>query len=341
MTIKDIATKTGLSIATVSLVLINKACRISAETRQRVLDVAAELNYRPNRLAVSLITKKTKTIGLVVPDISNMFFAELCKGAEQEAQRRGYNIILCCTNDNPDKDLEYANVLLDRNVDALVLAMAGNAAGNKAADCIKQSKDVGKPVVLLDRTFPEVETISVRIDHELGAYLATKHLLELGHVKIGCITGPAGLGTSQERFFGYLKALQEYGIPLDSGIVRAGDYHISSGYDLAKDLIDAGVSAIFACNDMMAYGVYKRAQEMQVPIPSRLSVVGFDNNFFSEIIDVPLTTIHQPVIELGTSAVETAIRLIKNPQAQTGDLVFKPELIVRSSTAPAYTPSMQ
>ena len=219
VTIKDVAEKAGLSVSTVSLVLNNKPHRISEETRQRVLEVARQMNYRPNRLAVGLIKNRTNTIGLLIPDITNMFFAEIAKGAEMGCQEQGYSMILCNTNDNPQKDIDYVNVLLERGVDGIIFVMAVNSSNNKARECYELLRQFEKPVVLVDRVVEELELPSVATDNELGGYLATRHLLELGHTRIGCITGPMGSQSSKQRLFGYIRALQEYDIPFYSGLV--------------------------------------------------------------------------------------------------------------------------
>jgi LacI family transcriptional regulator len=337
VTIKDIAKKTGLSVSTVSLVLNHKKHRISEETCRRVMQAAEELHYRPNQMAVGLITKKTRTIGLIVPDVTNMFFAEIAKGAEAQCQKSGYSIILCNTNDNPEKDIDYINVLMDRGVDGILFTMAVNSTTNKASECIKIFNQFEKPAILVDRVlnvnnsdngFP-----SVTVDNELGGYLATCHLLELGHRKIGCITGPMGAQSSQQRLFGYIRALQEFNCPFDQTLIKEGDYHTSSGQILFKEFFKQGVTAVFAFNDMIAYGVYCQAKKIGLHIPQDLSIVGFDDLPFSEILETPLTSMKQPAYEIGECAVKKMIEKINNPQLQTKNTVFKPELIVRKSTS--------
>ena len=334
VTIKDVAEKAGLSVSTVSLVLNHKPHRISEETRQRVLQVARELNYHPNRMAVSLIKNRTNTIGLLIPDITNMFFAEIAKGAEVGCQELGYSMILCNTNDNPQKDIDYVNVLLERGVDGIIFVMAVNSSNNKARECYDLLRQFEKPVVLVDRTVEDLELPSVSTDNELGGYLATRHLLELGHRRIGCITGPMGSQSSKRRLFGYIRALQEYAVPFRAELVAEGNYHADSGYRLSRRLLKSGVTAILACNDMMSYGVYRRARRERLRIPEDLSVVGFDDVTFSEMAEVPLTTVAQPAYRIGRASVEKLLELLQNGTLSERTLVFPPELIVRRSTAP-------
>lgn len=336
VTIKDIARNTGLSVSTVSLVLNRKSGRISEKTIRKVMEAAEGMNYHPNRLAVGLITKKTQTLGLIIPDIANAFFAEIAKGAEAECQKQDYSLILCNTNDNPQKDVDYANVLIDKGVDGILFTMAVSSQVHKDSQCFEIVKQAEKPMILVDRAVqdesPEMSAPCVGVDNELGGYLATKHLLGMGHGKIGYISGPMGEQSSQKRLFGYIKALQEAGVTFDPTFIKVGDYHMETGYRLSGELIEQGVSAIFAGNDMMAYGVYKQAKERGIAIPRDLSVVGFDDLQFSQFMEVPLTSMRQPAYEIGECAVRKIISWIENPEEVPESVRFKPELMARASS---------
>lgn len=335
-TLKDIAEATGLSVSSVSLVLNNRPHRISHESCQKILKAARELDYHPNQAAVSLITKRSKSIGLVIPDITNMFFAQIAKGAETRSAELGYSLVLCNTNDNPGKDVDYINVLLDRGVDGILLVSAYRPGGAATKRLPGELRLMEKPVVLVDRN---VEHLSAKehfsgvfSDNELGGYLATRHLISLGHTKIGCITGPMGAVSSKNRLFGHIRALQEAGITFDGALVREGNYHINSGFEFGNQLLDQGVTAIFACNDMMAYGVYRAAAGRGVAIPKELSVVGFDDLPFSEIAEPSLTSVKQSSYEMGVRAVDKIIKMITKPE-EIGDIsTLKPELVIRKST---------
>lgn len=332
VTIKDIAEKTGLSVSTVSLVLNNKKHRLSEKTRTRVWDAARELGYRPNQLAVSLVTRRSKTLGLIIPDITNAFFAEIARAAEAESQRNGYSVILCNTNNDPQKDMEYTNILLDRGIDGVIFVMSVAGYQSQGAECLGLLRSMEKPVIMVDRVLPDQPDTSVLTDNAYGGYLATSHLLGLGHRKIGCITGPMG-ASSRQRLFGYIRALQEHGIAFDPELAPEGDYRTESAYRLAGGLLEKGVTAIFACNDMMAYGVYRRAIQEGRSVPDRLSIVGYDDLAFSEIMEIPLTTVRQPAGEMGACAARKLIERIEG-QSGGGDVTFQPELVVRKSTAP-------
>lgn len=332
VTIKDIAQRTGLSITTVSLVLNGKAVKISEESKALVHKVAKELNYRPNQMAVGLIKKKTNTLGLIIPDISNTFFAELAKGVEDEGRKYDYNVILCNTNDKHDTEIEYINILAAKGIDGIILDMSAEDSEEKAAQSLNLLSNYGIPAVIVDRYCDDRDITSILIDNEQGAYSAARHLIELGHAKIGCVTGPSHERTCMDRLRGYFKALNESGIMIDRNLILEGDYHFQSGYDSAKRLIDQEVTAIFAFNDMMAYGVARGLRENGKAIPEDISLIGFDDIFFSEILDVPLTTVRQPTYEIGQVAARKIIQEIEHEVSERGGIVLQPMLQIRKST---------
>lgn len=331
VTIKDIAAKAGVSVTTVSLVLNGKEHRIAQETRKKIIDIANALEYRPNQLAVGLITKRTNTIGLLIPDVSNSYFSELAKGAESKAAENGFNLILCNTNDSPTKDCKYVNVLLDRGVDGIIMVPSGRGKDETLNQCLNLMKRSQKPFVLADRIRVGTTYPGVTLDQLKGGYLATEYLIKQGHRKIGCITGPLGMVNAYMRYQGYKKALQKYGINYNSKLVKEGTYHIEDGLIQSKELFEENVSAIFACNDLMAYGVYKSAISEGIKVPEELSIIGFDNIPFSEFLEVPLTTIHQPACQIGEVSVEKLINLILKKEDTDKVIVLDPELIIRDS----------
>ncbi|MFT4145980.1 MAG: substrate-binding domain-containing protein [Mobilitalea sp.] len=268
---------------------------------------------------------------MILPDISNSFFGELAKGAEDKASENNYNIILSNTNDSPEKDLKYMEILLDRGVDGVIMVPSSVSAGEILKKCCSLMEQCQKPFVLLDRIKIGDKYSSIAIDHELGGYLATKYLIENGHQKIACITGPLGILNSRLRFNGYKRALEEVKIPFNHKYVKEGNYHMEDGELLFEELFQQKVTAIFAFNDMMAYGVYKAARMCDYKIPENISVVGFDDLFYSGIMEVPLTTIRQPSYMMGEASVSKLIELIRNPQASNECILFQPELVIRNS----------
>lgn len=330
-TLRDIAVRAGVSITTVSLVLGGKELRIAPETKKRIIQIANELNYQPNHLPAGLISKKTNTIGLILPDISNGFFGELAKGAEKEADICGYHILLCNTNDNQERDVEYLHVLLERGVDGVIMVPSAGNADETARKCFSMMEQCQKPMVLADRIKMGGKYVGIFANHEQGGYIATKYLIENGHTRIGCITGPLGILNSRLRFLGYKKALRDSGIPFQAEYVEEGDYHGEDGERLAERLFENKVTAVFAFNDLMAYGVYRAARKCGYRIPEDISVVGFDDLLYSGIMEVPLTTIRQPAGQIGKAAVQKIAELIKEENTTKEAIIYEPELIVRNS----------
>lgn len=333
-TIKDVAAKCGLSVTTVSLVLNNRPNRISEKNKEIILKTAKELNYQPNQLAVSMVTKKTNTIGLILPDIGNLYFAELAKKIEAECSLNGYTVIYGNTSDDVNRDFLYLNTFLNQKVDALLVVHSNYFGIEEQKRFLQTIKNNRIPVLAVDRTFESSQIPTVMIDQRVGGYMATKHLLSLGHRRIGCITGIPSVNSSIERLQGYKMVLEEAGIEFDDRLVYSGDFRPQSGATALPVLLKQGVSAIFACNDMMAMGVYQACIENKIRIPRDLSVIGFDNVFFTEFIDPPLTTIIQPVAEIGRQAAKQVIHMIQGNHLYSENTVLLPKLLIRNSTLP-------
>jgi LacI family transcriptional regulator len=327
-TIREVAESAGVSYATVSHV-INNTRLVSPETRERVLAAMAELNYRPNALARSLRQGKTNTIGLVLPDSANPFFAEISRCIEDETFKKGYSVFLCNTELDIQRELFYVDVLSKKQVDGIIFVAAGDQA-----DSLDFLVSRNMPVVMIDRDVPNVEVDAVLTDHRLGGYLATRHLLELGHTRIACIAGPSSITPSAERIIGYRKALEEAGLPYDEKLVLRGDYHAQSGMDITHTILrmDPRPTAIFALNDLMALGALRAAAEAGCSVPTDLAVVGYDDLELSHFTNPPLTTIAQPKTEIGAQAVDLLVDRMSRKDRPPSRVVLPPELIVRRST---------
>lgn len=330
-TLKDIAKYAGCSVTTVSLVLNNKAHTIPENTKEKVLNAVKELKYRPNQLAVGLIKKQTKTVGLVISDVSNSFFATLTKGVEDECRSQGWNLILCNTNDYHKREMEYIQTLDDKGADGIILCFAKGDDVVQVRETVGLLNQLGVPHVMVDRYVSDVEGYFVSVDHEMGGYLAGKHLTEMGHQKIGCITGPENLEDSRMRTEGFKKALKEAGVPFDDTIMYIGNYDMESGELGAKYLVEKGVTAIFTYNELMAYGVYRWAGQAGRTIPKDFSVVGYDDVGFSDILHAPLTSVKQPVYDMGREAVRQMIAIIKEKEVKREKVQIEPELVIRES----------
>lgn len=327
-TIREVAESAGVSYATVSHV-INNTRLVSPETRERVLAAMDALNYHPNALARSLRQGKTNTIGLVLPDSANPFFAEISRSIEDEAFKKGYSVFLCNTELDTQRELFYVDVLSKKQVDGIIFVAAGEQADS--LDFLLRRR---MPVVMIDRDVPNVEVDAVLTDNQLGGFLATRHLLELGHRRIACIAGPSSITPSAERIIGYRRALEEAGLPYDETLVIRGDYHSQSGMEITHTILqmDPRPTAIFALNDLMALGALRAASEAGYSVPQDLAVVGYDDLELARFTNPPLTTIAQPKKEVGARAIDLLVDRMSRKSRAPSRLVLPPELIVRRST---------
>jgi LacI family transcriptional regulator len=327
-TIKDVAALAGISYTTVSHV-VNKTRPVSEEVRIKVEAAIKSLDYVPSAVARSLKAKTTATIGLLVPNSLNPYFAELARGIEDYCERNGYCVILCNSDDNPDKQRSYLRVLLEKRIDGLIVASAGGDAG-----LAEGLAGVRTPMVIVDRGLEGVNADLVRIDHEYGAYLATRHLLELGHRDIATIGGPATTSVAQMRLAGYCRALQEAGVEVPRERMLESDFTSTGGYSAAATLLaNNPPSAIFAGNDMIGIGVLRAAAELNIRVPSELSVIGFDDIQMSRYVYPALTTVGQSILQLGEMAAGVLLRRIATPHMATAQRIVTPSIVLRESTA--------
>ncbi|WP_460372883.1 LacI family DNA-binding transcriptional regulator [Pseudomonas sp. Tul1A2] len=328
-TIKDVAALAGISYTTVSHV-VNNTRPVSQEVRLKVEAAIKSLDYVPSAVARSLKAKTTATIGLLVPNSLNPYFAELARGIEDYCERNGYCVILCNSDDNPDKQRSYLRVLLEKRIDGLIVASAGGDSG-----LAQGLAGVKTPMVIVDRGLDGVDADLVRIDHEYGAYLATRHLLELGHRDIATIGGPASTSVAQMRLAGYCRALKEAGVEVRQERMLESDFTSTGGYNAAATLLGSNPpSAIFAGNDMIGIGVLRAAAERNVRVPSELSVIGFDDIQMSRYVYPALTTVGQSILQLGEMAAEVLLRRIATPTLGTDQRIVTPSIVLRESTAP-------
>ncbi|MEN1835063.1 LacI family DNA-binding transcriptional regulator [Pseudomonas lijiangensis] len=329
-TIKDVAALAGISYTTVSHVL-NKTRPVSDPVRIKVEAAIAQLDYVPSAVARSLKAKTTSTIGLLIPNGINPYFAELARGIEDHCERNGFCVILCNSDDNPEKQRNYLRVLLEKRVDGLIVSSVGgdvSIAGGLA--------EVRTPLVIVDRELEGIEADMVRIDHEHGAYLATRHLLDLGHRDIACIGGPDNTVVADMRFVGYRRAMQEAGIEVLPEWTIHSDFTSSAGHEAAVGLLAGNrPTAIFAGNDVIAIGVLRAAAERNIVVPRELSVIGFDDIQMSRYVYPALTTVGQSIMQLGETAAEMLLsRIVGTSTELPGRRLVTPSVVVRESTAP-------
>lgn len=331
-TIYDIAREAGVSIATVSKVL-NNSGRISDKTREKVGRIMKELNYQPSLVASALTSRRTGTIGLMIPDIANPFFAETARAIEDYAQDQGSDLIVCSTDRSDEKAARYISLLQRKRVDGLIIA---SHTGNP--DLIRRLLSDQVPVVLFSADIRALECSSVTVDDYKGGYQATEYLLSLGHRRIGIISD--NLPGSKLRVEGFQDALKAAGVECDD---PAHIMHTSATLENGRKAAAAMLgqergqrpTAIFACNDLLAIGVMKEARSRGLSIPSDLSVVGFDNTMLADICHPTLTSIAQPLREMTEQAMLLLNESMDNPDNLRRKIMLMPELVIRHSTGPA------
>lgn len=330
-TIKDVAKLAGVSTATVSMVLNNRPVSISDSTKEIVRKCAQQLNYRPNRLAYGMATKNSHIIGLILPNHLNEFFNDLSRHINTAADAAGYTVLTAASNSTPKKDLELLNLLINHGVDGIIMACA-NIAKDHIPLYEKALNASPIPILNLDRQFANTRTSSVLVNNRLGGYLATRHLIDYGHTRIGCITGPIVLPGCRARLQGYRDALEKANLDYNESLIYQGKYDVQTGQAALSYLLGKNVSSVFVFDDMIAMGLYQEALLYNIRIPDDISIVGFDDVFFAALVNPPLTTVSQPIDTIAHSLVNRMTQLI-----QYDDLVLEPEIIdpllkVRGST---------
>ncbi|BCH20283.1 LacI family DNA-binding transcriptional regulator [Mesorhizobium sp. L-8-3] len=327
-TLNDVAEAAGVSPTLVSRYL-NHRIELPAATRKRIDEAVARLDYRPNLLAKRLSTGRTESISLVTPEIANPFFAELAAAIEAEAERHGYAVYISSTHGDPARAVDAIRRLADQHVDGLIMMTNRPDDGTLAALLRRHAN-----VVLVDEDVPGVDLPRIFVENENGAYLAAMHLIDAGHRDIALIGGPPGLLSVRERLAGFERAMRERGLPVRPERMLLGDYSRQFGHEALLQLVDRGErpTAILACSDYIAVGVLQAARQRGLAVPADMSLVGFDDMPFAELVDPPLTTVRQPVAEMGRIAFERLVALLGNTEA--APLTRLPvQLVVRRSVA--------
>jgi LacI family transcriptional regulator len=330
--IRGLAEVLGLSITTVSRVLNGKSIRyrISATTQQRVVQAAKEYNYKPNKLARGLKLSKTDTLGLIIPDISNPFFADIAQSIEKEARSKGYSLILCDSREDHLVEKELIELLISHKVEGIIIAPMGTDYKH-----IIQTYDSGMPLVVVDRCFPEIGLPFITSDNYQGGIDAVNYLISMGHRKIACIQGIPKSRPTVERVRGYNEAFRNNGIPVDDSLIVGNDYSTENGYKQTRILfsMEDPPTAIFALSNLIGLGVIKAIDEMGLKIPDNISLISFDEQPYSAFLGTPMTTIDQKKSEMGQLAVDILLKYITNKEyrKKVVHMTLKTNLIVRDS----------
>ncbi|HVW76152.1 MAG TPA: LacI family DNA-binding transcriptional regulator [Alloacidobacterium sp.] len=329
-TIVEVAELAQVSIATVSNV-IRGTRRVSPKLAERVQAAIRELNYSPNEIARSLKVKQTRMLGMVLPDITNPFFPEIIRGAEDSAFERGYFLVTANTDEQIGRERRIVSALRSYRVDGILLA---SASGTDTSH-LKSTMDAGMALVCLDRTVPGIKTDAVLLDNVRGARECVRHLIQKGHRRIAIITGALNLQTGRERLRGYEDALREADIEIDQRLVLEGDFRHDSGYKLGKQIIERKdrPTGLFVCNGVMTLGVLKAFEEMGIQCPGDVALATFDDLAVDSPFHPHLTTVVQPSYEMGARAATILMDRIEGRLNKDPFIVrVAPTLIVREST---------
>lgn len=327
VTIKEVAREAGVSIATVSRVF-NDSGPVHDDTRQRIIDVARRLRYIPNGAARSLITSKTQTLGVLLPDLHGEFFSEVIRGIDQMARQHGYHLLLSGSH-NDRKEIEAALRAMLGRVDGLVIMYP-----DLDAAALQANLSEGLPVVLLNCRIEGDPFDAILIDNYGGAYAMTRHLLDYGHRRIALITGGPENFDAAERVRGYRDALREAGAAWSSELEAEGAFTERSGFEAVRPLLALSPrpTAIFASNDSMAIGALSALREAGVHVPDEIAVVGFDDIRIAAYVSPPLSSVHVPIVELGARAVECLIEAVRDESRRAVcQEVLPTTLVIRDS----------
>jgi LacI family transcriptional regulator len=325
--ISDVARESGVSIFTVSAVVNNKS-HVGKDLRERVENAIRKLNYRPNLIARSLIKQKTQTIGMIVPDIVNPFFPMVVRGAEDAAQKHGYNLLLCNSDDSLAKEETAIELLLSKRVDGILLT---KAAGEFSPALHKTIQEVNIPFVLVMRTYPTLTKDAVITDDYQGAYEAVCHLARSGRSRIGLISGPLKISNAKERWRGFRDALEEKKLPYEPELVVEGDYRIESGFRAGHALLSHRPDGIYVANHLMTIGLLQAVEEMGLKCPEDFGLVSFDDYPWLGVFRPRLTTVELPKHQLGSEAAELLIQRIGGNHGKPVLKKLLPELRIRES----------
>ncbi len=330
ITIRDVAQQAQVSVTTVSHV-INGTRFVSEEAKARVQAAIAALNYVPSAVARSLKSNRTHTVGMMIPNNSNPYFAEIIRGIEDACFAAGFNVILCNSDDDPHKQAAYVRVLSEKQVDGLIVLSSGGDP-----ELLDTLRTANMPLVVVDREIDDLAADLVEVNHEAGGRLATEHLVGLGHTRIACIAGPTELSSARQRVQGYRRALEAAGLPFDASRVVSRAFTPEGGHEAMSALLalPERPTAVFASNDLMAVGAICAAAQAGLRVPQDVSVIGFDDIALAAYINPPLTTIAQPKQQTGELAARLLMQRIRQPEHALQREILQPTLQLRQSTAP-------
>ncbi|GAA0513481.1 LacI family DNA-binding transcriptional regulator [Saccharopolyspora thermophila] len=326
-TISDVASRAGVSTATVSRALNGKSS-VDPELAARVLAAAAELGYRPNGPARNLRRQETAVLALIISDVENPFFTAIARGVEDVAHAAGYSVVLCNSDDEPDKEHEYIDVALQERMAGVLLSPTGRG---DSAELLSRNRT---PVVAVDRPLPNSTGDTVLVDSRLAARQATEHLAEQGYRRIGCLTGPSGVPTADDRLAGYRDGLRAERLPRSDTLVRRSEFKAAGAKEAARSLLSQPEppDAVLVANNMMAVGVLEAMAELGVRPGRDVGVVAFDDAPWATLLDPPLTVVAQPAYDMGAVAAQLLLGRISGERTEATTTTLSAHLVVRASS---------
>jgi LacI family transcriptional regulator, fructose operon transcriptional repressor len=327
VSIKEVAAAAGVSTATVSRVLSN-GLHVRPEVRERVLATVERLGYRPNLVARSLRSQQSSTIGLIVSDISNPFFTAISRAVEDTAYEQGFSVLLCNTDENPEKEAIYLNLMRDTAVAGAIMSPTRKTVANFA------ESNLPLPIVVVDRFISNGDVDTVLLDNVDAAYRLITHLIERGYRRIAALCSE--MSTGLERQVGYEKALRAHGLAPKSEYMKYVPPKSEAGYAATLKMLDVAEppDALFTINSLIAEGALQAIRERNLAIPDDIALVTFDDTTWSSLVQPPITLIAQPTYEIGKTAAELLIQRIADPGRPTRQVILKGQLLVRGSSAP-------
>ena len=331
---RQIAERAGVSIGTVSHV-INETATVRPKLRERVLEAIRSMGYQPSALAQGLRKNRTNMLGMVIPDITNPFFPGVVRGVEDVAYKRSFRVILCNADNDPSKEESYVRELRSYHIAGLLIIPA---AGPDIASHLRDYASASVPVVCIDRVPDGWKGDAVLVANAEGSYLATRHLIQMGHKRLAVIAGPLKLTNAAERLNGFTRALNEAGIEIEPEFVQGARFETASGYQRALRLLRMlpRPTAIFACNDLMAFGVLQAARELGLRCPEDLSIAGSDSLEFTKFTDPSFASVYQPVYQVGATAARLLLQRVDGLRSAPKKVLLPTELKKRNSVGPPH-----
>ena len=325
-TIKDIAKELGISYSSVSRALNGKR-GVSDETRKEIEEKAFEMGYQPNDLARGLVNKVSKTIGVIIPDITNPFFSEIVKGIIEASKEDNYDIFLCVSNWDAEREESYIKALRKKQVDGIIIKPTRDQDVNIL-------KSIKVPIILLENWEKLENASSISLDNNMGGYIATKHLINGGYRDIGFLGGKIESLSSNARKEGWTKALKEEDLIDKMENIVYTNFTIEGGYEGTKRLFERNpkVDGIFAANDVIAMGALQYLSENNIKVPDDVGVIGFDNISYSKLPQIMLTTVNQPAYEMGRLSFERIVDILQSKEVNHRNIILEPKLIIRKTT---------